>query len=184
MCFCFQISDFSFVLEASIFEKILLFIYINIFIYINNEKLRITQPSKIKLKTEIWKQSIVSLPELGLIWFDNISIFTRLSLTFHQMNVDLLSWSGLLLSWKSLLCTDKVYFVLKNLTMKTLASTRTGHCPAGIFKNKISNVTKKWGGRTRACPLSCPAVGAIFYKHNEGCKWHFSAACSLQLLLK
>ena len=109
--FCFQISDFSFVLEASIFEKILLFIYINIFIYINNEKLRITQPSKIKLKTEIWKQSIVSLPELGLIWFDNISLFTRLSLTFHQMNVDLLSWSGLLLSWKSLLCTDKVYLL-------------------------------------------------------------------------
>ena len=35
-------------------------------------------------------------------------IFTRLFLTFHQKNVDLHSWSGLLFSWKSLLCTDNV----------------------------------------------------------------------------
>ena len=104
VCFCFQISDFSFVLEASIFEIILLFIYINIFIYINKEKITHNTPFKIKLKSEIWKQSIVSLPKKGLLWFDNISIFTRLSLTFHQMNVDLLSWSPLLFSWKSFLC--------------------------------------------------------------------------------
>ena len=35
-------------------------------------------------------------------------IFTRLFLTFHQMHVDLHSSSGLLFSWKSLLCTDNV----------------------------------------------------------------------------
>ena len=115
---CFQISVFSLIFEGCVMRNFSLFIYINIFIYINNEKLRITQPSKIKLKTEIWKQSIVSLPELGLIWFDNISIFTRLSLTFHQMNVDLLSWSGLLFSWKSLLCTDKYGCNLQFLSLQ------------------------------------------------------------------
>ena len=26
-------------------------------------------------------------------------------------------------------------------------------------------------------------AGLFPYKHNEGCKWHFSAACSLQLFM-
>ena len=40
--------------------------------------------------------------------------------------------------------------------MKTLASTRTGHCPAGIFKNKISNVTKN--EEAGHGPVPCPFI--------------------------
>ena len=49
--------------------------------------------------------------------------------------------------------------------MKTLASTRTGHCPAGIFKNKISNVTKN--EEAGAGPVPCPASRTYYHQANS-----------------
>ena len=53
---CFQISDFSLILKGVLCVIFSLFIYINIFIYINNNIISKMDASKTKLKSEIWKQ--------------------------------------------------------------------------------------------------------------------------------
>ena len=53
---CFQISVFSLIFEGCVMRNFSLFIYINIFIYINNNIFSKMDASKTKLKSEIWKQ--------------------------------------------------------------------------------------------------------------------------------
>ena len=50
---CFQISDFSLIFEGCVMRNFSLFIYINIFIYINNNIFSKMDASKTKLKSEI-----------------------------------------------------------------------------------------------------------------------------------
>ena len=50
---CFQISVFSLIFEGCVMRNFSLFIYINIFIYINNNIFSKMDASKTKLKTEI-----------------------------------------------------------------------------------------------------------------------------------
>ena len=50
---CFQISVFSLIFEGCVMRNFSLFIYINIFIYINNNIFSKMDASKTKLKSEI-----------------------------------------------------------------------------------------------------------------------------------
>ena len=58
---CFQISVFSLIFEGCVMRNFSLFIYINIFIYINNNIFSKMDASKTKLKSEIWKQKHILL---------------------------------------------------------------------------------------------------------------------------